>query len=93
LISPEFQGVACETVRQFPTRKSTAAKMKVDKNYQLVRKWLAENGKVDLGLTSPNYYKVRVATVPHIQAALLGQKTPAQALKDFETEANAILAR
>lgn len=91
--SPEIQGVASQTVRQFPTRKSTANKLKDDKNYQLVRKWLAENGKVDLGLTSPNYYKVRVAAVPHFQAALLGQKTPAQALKDFETEASAILAR
>jgi multiple sugar transport system substrate-binding protein len=93
LNSPDFQSVACQTVHQFPTRKSTVDRLKGDRNYQLVRKWLAENGKVDLGLTSPNYYKVRVAAVPHFQAALLGQKTPAQALKDFETEASAILKR
>ena len=52
---------------------------------------MAQNGRVDLGLASPSFYKVRVAAVPHMQAAILGQKTPAQALTDFETEANAIL--
>lgn len=93
LNQPKFQGMACQTVRQFPTRKSTAGTLKADKNYRLVQKWLAENGKVDMGLTSPNYYKVRVAAVPHFQAAILGQKSPQQALQDFETEANAIIKR
>ncbi len=58
-------------------------------NYKLVQQWMAENGLVDLGLASPTYYKVRVAAVPHLQAAILGEKSPADALKDFEADANA----
>jgi ABC-type glycerol-3-phosphate transport system substrate-binding protein len=30
--------------------------------------------------------------MPHLQAAMLGSKTPSQALTDFEKEANSILA-
>ncbi len=53
---------------------------------------MSENGLVDLGLASPAYYKVRVAAVPHFQAAILGEKTPAEALADFEAEANSIIS-
>jgi multiple sugar transport system substrate-binding protein len=88
---PETQRVMCANVRQFPTRKSTGSPLENDPNYRLVKKWMDESGLVDLGLTSPAYYRVRVAAVPHLQAAILGQKTAADALRDFETEANAIV--
>lgn len=89
----EFQKVYCRNLRLFPTRKAAGDPLGDNPNYRRVQRWLKENGKVDLGLTSPAYYKVRVAAIPHLQAAILGQKTPAQALTDFESEANAILAR
>ncbi|MGV3724937.1 MAG: ABC transporter substrate-binding protein, partial [Actinomycetota bacterium] len=83
----EAQQVLCRNLREFPTRKSAGQPLADDPNYAVVQRWLKENGRVDLGLTSPGYYKVRVAAIPHIQAAILGQKTPAQALGDFEAEA------
>lgn len=93
LNGPQFQRVCCRTVRQFPTRRSTGEPLGDDPNYRRVRRWMETNGRVDLGLTSPSYYKVRVAAVPYFQAAILGQKTPEEALNGFEAEANAILAR
>jgi multiple sugar transport system substrate-binding protein len=91
LNSAKFQKVYCANLRQFPTRKSTGRPMAGDPGYELVRKWMDQNGLVDLGLTSPAYYRVRVAAVPHLQAALLKQKSPEEALRDFEAEANAII--
>lgn len=91
LNTPEFQRVNAANAKQFPTRKSTGNPLENDANYKMVQGWMAENGLVDLGLASPVYYKVRVAAVPHLQAAILGEKTPAEALKDFENDANAII--
>jgi ABC-type glycerol-3-phosphate transport system substrate-binding protein len=91
LNSPRFQRIYAANMHEFPSRKSTGNPLAGDPNYKLVQRWMAENGRVDLGLAAPSFYKVRVAAVPHMQAAILGQKTPAQALQDFETEANAIL--
>jgi multiple sugar transport system substrate-binding protein len=91
LSGPKFQREMCANLRQFPTRKSTGSPLEDDPNYRLVRKWMAENGMVDLGLTSPSYYRVRVAAVPHLQAAILRQRAPADALREFEAEANGIL--
>ncbi len=93
LNEPRWQEIVCGNTRQFPTRKSVKNPLAGDKSYALVQKWMNENGKVDLGLTSPAYYKVRVSTVPHFQAAILGQKTASQALADLEKEANEILTR
>lgn len=93
LNTPEFQKVYSLNARQFPTRKSTGNPLEADENLKRVKRWMDENGMVDLGLTAPGYYEVRVATMPHLQAAILGSKTPAAALKDIETEANTILKR
>lgn len=90
---PEFQKVYSLNARQFPTRKSTGNPLAGDPNLKLVKRWMDENGMVDLGLTSPAYYRVRVSAIPHFQAAILGRKTPAQALADMEQEGNAILAQ
>ncbi len=88
----KFQEVTCQNIREYPTRLSARPKLEKDPNFRLVQKWAQENGKADLGLTASGYYKVRVAAIPHFQAAILGQKTAAQALADYEKEANQILA-
>lgn len=93
LNTPERQRIYCRNARQFPTRKSTGDPLADDPNFKRVKQWMDESGMVDLGLTAPAYYQVRVAAMPHLQAAMLGTKTPAEALRDIETEANAILQR
>jgi len=92
LNTPERQREYCLSGGWFPTRKSTDNPCPNDPNYAAVKKLIDKRGLVDMGLTSPKYYKVRVLLPPQLQAAFLGKKTPAQALADFEQEANRVLA-
>lgn len=55
--------------------------------------WLAEKGTEDTGTTLPIYTEIRARLAPEIQAAIMGVKTPAKALADFEAAANRILNR
>ena len=54
--------------------------------------WVNEWGVEDMGLSSAHYYEVRVLLFPELQAAFLHEKTPAQALADYEKAAHAILS-
>ncbi|HLT58728.1 MAG: sugar ABC transporter substrate-binding protein [Limnochordales bacterium] len=89
--SPEYQREYVLNSGQFPTRLSVDNPLVNDPHYAGVNRMLQELGAEDLGLTSPKYNEVRALLAPQLQAAILGQKTPAQALADFEREANRVL--
>lgn len=77
---------------QFPSRLSVGNPLPGDANYQRVLDWVNEWGVEGMGLSSPHYYEVRVLLFPELQAAFLHEKTPAQALADYEKAANGVLS-
>lgn len=92
LASPELIAEYAVNSGQFPTRQSVGNPLPDDANYQRVLEWMQTRGVEDMGLSSPHYYEVRVLLFPQLQAAFLHEKTPAQALADYEAAANAVLA-
>lgn len=78
---------------QFPSRASVGNPFEGNPQFEQVGEWIQTYGVEDMGLSSPHYAEVRVLLPPQLQAALLAQKTPEQALADFEAAANAILSR
>lgn len=89
--SAEYQAEYVLNSGQFPTRLSIDNPLKDDPHFVAVNKMLQALGTEDMGLTSPKYNQIRALLAPQLQAALLGQKTPEQALADFEREANRVL--
>lgn len=89
--SPE-NAAAVRAASSFSPRKS-AANMYVDFDDPNMR-WVTTILKyaVDGGLAVPGFNAQRNNFATHYQAMLNGKKTPAQVLKDFEAEANKIIA-
>jgi multiple sugar transport system substrate-binding protein len=93
LASPELQREYAVNARQFPSRKSVGTPLAGDPDYEKMLSWVKEYGLSDMGLASPNYYEMRVQLYPHLQAAMLGDKTAEEALADYEAAANEVLSR
>ena len=93
LASPDLQREYAVNASQFPSRKSVGTPLAGDPNYERLLAWVQEYGLSDMGLASPSYYEMRVQLFPHLQAAMLGEKTPEEALADYEAAANEILSR
>ena len=93
LASPDLQREYCLNSNQFPSRKSVGTPLAGDPDYETLLGWVDEYGLSDMGLASPNYYEMRVQLFPQLQAAMLGEKTPEEALADYEAAANEILSR
>lgn len=93
LNNTEHQQVYAKSAGQFPVKKSAGVPMKDDANYRVLQKIIEERGLEDMGVTHPKYAEFRVLLQPEIQAVLLKQKTPAQALEDYERAVNKILAK
>ncbi|MBP1992461.1 ABC transporter substrate-binding protein [Paenibacillus eucommiae] len=92
LNSTQYQKDYAINAGQFPVKKSAGIPMAEDPNYKVLQKIIDERGVEDMGLTNPKYAEIRALLQPEIQAALLKQKTPAQALQDYETAANKVLS-
>lgn len=92
LNNTEYQRQYAINAGQFPVKKSAGIPMEDDPNYKTLQKIIDERGVEDMGLTIPKYAELRVLLQPEVQAVLLKQKTPEQALQDYETAANKILA-
>lgn len=93
LANPENQLEYAVNSNQFPSRSSVPNPFEGNPDFERVNAWIQTHGVEDMGLSSPTYAEVRVLLQPQLQAALLGQKTPAEALADYERNANAILSR
>jgi multiple sugar transport system substrate-binding protein len=76
---------------QIPSRKSVGDVFAKQADVRLVASLAAACDEADMGATSPHYYNLRKRLPPQLQFAFLGLKTPAQALADFEREAQVVL--
>lgn len=88
----EYQKQYAINAMQFPVKKSAGVPISDDQAYKTLQKIITERGVEDMGLTIPKYAELRVLLQPEVQAALLKRKTPEQALQDYETAANKVLA-
>jgi ABC-type glycerol-3-phosphate transport system substrate-binding protein len=93
LANADNQREYCINASQFPSRKSVGTPLAGDSDYEKLLAWVKEYGLSDMGLASPNYYEMRVQLFPRLQAAMLGEKTPAEALADYEKVANEVLSQ
>jgi multiple sugar transport system substrate-binding protein len=93
LASPELLTEYAVNSNQFPTRVSVPNPFEGNEDFTRVNAWIQEHGVEDMGLSSPTYAEVRVLLQPELQAALLGAKTPEEALADYAEKANAVLAK
>jgi multiple sugar transport system substrate-binding protein len=93
LASPDLQREYCVNANQFPSRYSVGTPLAGDSDYEKLLAWVQEYGLEDMGLAAPNYYEMRVQLFPHLQAAMLGEKTAEEALADYEAAANEILGQ
>ncbi len=76
---------------QIPSRKSVGDVFAKQPDVRRVTALAAACEEADMGATSPHYYNLRKRLPPQLQFAFLGLKTPAQALADFEREAQVVL--
>lgn len=93
LASPDQQVEYAVNSNQFPSRASVPNPFEGNPDFERVNAWVQEHGVEDMGLSSPTYAEVRVLLQPELQAALLGEKTPEEALASYEENANAVLSR
>jgi multiple sugar transport system substrate-binding protein len=93
LASPDLQREYAVNARQFPSRVSVGTPLAGDPDYEKLLAWVQEYGLSDMGLASPNYYEMRTQLFPHLQAAMLGEKTAEEALADYEAAANEVLSK
>jgi len=98
LVGPDLQKEYSVVSQQYPTRTSVGDPFAgqtdpTSKALSAFTAWAQKFGVADMGLASPAYAEVRVQLPPQLQAAFLGKKTPQQALADYETAANQILAK
>ena len=93
LASPDLQREYSINASQFPSRKSVGTPLAGDPDYERLLAWVQEFGLSDMGLASPSYYEMRTQLFPHLQAAMLGEKTAEEALTDYEEAANEVLSR
>ncbi|MBD2846630.1 extracellular solute-binding protein [Paenibacillus sp. IB182496] len=93
LNSTEYQEMYAINAGQFPVKKSAGVPLSDDPDFVVMQQLIEERGLEDMGLTSPKYAEVRELLYPEVQAALLGMKTPEQALADYEKAANRVLAQ
>ncbi len=93
LNQPEYQQIYAQNASQFPVRLSAGNPHEGKPHFEMIQKMLELYGAEDLGVTSTYYNQVRTLLSTEIQAVLINQKTPEQALADFEREANRILSR
>jgi multiple sugar transport system substrate-binding protein len=93
LAGPDLQKEYAVNSNQYPTRASAGNPFEPDSPLNKYVEWSQTYGVEDMGLGSPAYAEVRVVMVPLLQAALLGDLTPEDALAEYETQANAVLAK
>ena len=92
-LRPEVLRDFCLAAYQFPSRRSVGELYKDQPELALLQKQIESSAVADMGLTSPHYYEIRKLLPPQLQAAFLGIKSPAEALADFERQAQAVLSR
>jgi len=93
LASAENQATECKAANQFCYRKSLESLAKGVPGLEDAMAILTYSGFGDYGIRNPKYSKIRPVFFPEIQAALLGTKTPEQALNDFAKAANEALSQ
>ena len=76
---------------QLGSRKSSGDPFSDQSDVRRVCQLAARCAPADMGATSPHYYELRKRLPPQLQFAFLGLKTPAEALADFEREAQRVL--
>lgn len=79
---------------QFPARISAQIPdAELTEEARITQELLADYGAEDVGITSAHFGEIRELLAPMVQSVLLGQKTPEEALADYERDANAVLSR
>ena len=73
-------------------RTSFQDKLTLSPELAAIAKRMTEDGVISYGPTCPKWSELRPLYAAELQAMFSGAKTPEQALADFETEANAVLA-
>ncbi len=73
-------------------RTSFQDKLTLSSELEAISKRMTEDGVLSYGPTCPQWSELRPLYASELQAMFSGAKTPEQALADFETEANAVLA-
>ncbi|WP_010269012.1 extracellular solute-binding protein [Paenibacillus senegalensis] len=91
LNSTEYQKEYAINAGQFPTRISAQLE-DLPEESRVAQELMAKYGAEDNGLTTPHFAELRVLLQPMVQSVILGQKTPEEALAEYESEANRILS-
>lgn len=92
ITSAEQQKVECLASGQFPFRTSLEGILDDSPGAATVSNIISNNPQGDLGWKSPYYNVVRPLFFPQVQAALLGDTSPKDALDTFAKAANAAIA-
>lgn len=90
LSSPEVAGALQIASGTYPARTDIAS---ADEGDELATKFVEALEFAKPGEVEPNARQIMAALIPHLQAALQGQKTAEQALDDAAVEARDLIAR
>ena len=82
----------CQANGTLSMRNSFQDKLTLSPELSAIAKRMTEDGVISYGPTCPKWSELRPLYASELQAMFSGAKTPEQALADFETEANAVLA-
>lgn len=88
---PDAQDVIIRNTAVYSNRKSVKIAPD-DADWRAIDKIVAENGVLDLGLSSPKFSPVRALGFPILQALLNGKITPEKALAQYAADVNRTLA-
>jgi ABC-type glycerol-3-phosphate transport system substrate-binding protein len=92
LNKPSIQEMSIQRDEVHSNRKSVTAVVNKD-GWRQIDEIVAKNGTMDLGLTHQSFSPIRVLLYPRLQDLWNGKQTPAEALKQYEAETNAMLAK
>ena len=82
----------CQAHGTLSMRNSFQDKLTLSPELAAIAKRMTQDGVLSYGPTCPKWSELRPLYASELQAMFSGAKTPEQALADFETEANAVLA-
>lgn len=90
--SEKWIPIICQAHGTLSMRTSFQDKLTLSPELAAIAKRMTEDGVISYGPTCPKWSELRPLYAAELQAMFSGAKTPEQALADFETEANAVLA-
>lgn len=76
----------------YPNRRSAATTFD-DPHWQAIAQIVAENGMLDLGITTTKFNEIRALSIPQLQALYTGKKTASEAHRDYVKSVNEVLMR